>query len=432
MAAETKSLQLRVVEGFFRGLAKMYVALHRPKIVVTAGSVGKTSTKLMLAKLLATEKNISFMDDSYNYGLGLYLSVFERKVPNRTTPVAWLKAAVAALGHFFKHREILILEYGIDHPGDMDELVAFIRPHAAILTAVTPEHMEYLQTIDIVGEEETKIIRAIREFGVVNVADVDAKYLVDITTKWYSYGADGADAYYTVKERTAEYTVVDMTVGEVVLQAVKLAVIADTSIRQIAGATLMAHKLGISAEAIAKAMPEIMPAASRMHPLKGANGSLLIDDSANFSPVAGIAALRTLKELPAKRRIAILGNMHELGDFIEEGYGDVGREFAGVDILVLVGELSHEHFGRIAESMGFKKDENLFYFDKSVDAGFYVRDHLASEGDVILIKGPFGGYFLEEAAKKLLANPEDTRLLTRQSPFWDRKKRAIFGDAYDA
>lgn len=432
MASDEKSAKVKIIEGLFRGLARSYIAIHRPKIVVTAGSVGKTSTKLALAKLLAAEKNISFMDDSYNYGLGLYLSVFERKVPAHATATAWLGLVFQALGHFLVHREILLLEYGIDRPDEMDELVAFARPHAAILTAVTPEHMEFLHTIDIVGHEETKVIAACQDFGVVNTVDVDAKYLADIKTEWYSYGSENADATYEIIERAADGTIVMFTVEGVDFEPLKLPVVADALIRQVCGAVLMAFKLGISREAIAATIPQITPAASRMHPFKGVNGSLLIDDSANFSPVAGVEALRTVKSLPAKRRIAILGNMHELGDFIEEGYAQVGEEFNGIDMLVLVGELSHEHFGKIAASKGFEKDKNLFYFDTSVAAGVYLRDNVAREGDLIVAKGPFGGYYMEEAVKKLLADPTDAKYLTRQSAFWDRKKREQFGDAYDA
>lgn len=432
MAAESKSVQLRTIEGFFRGLAKAYIAIHRPKIVVTAGSVGKTSTKLALAKLLASEKKVSFMDDSYNYGLGLYLSVFEQKVPTRMSPGAWLGVTFRALGHLFAHREILLLEYGIDRPGEMDELVAFARPHAAILTAVTPEHMEFLKTIDIVGDEETKVIKACQEFGVVNVADVDAKYLADITTKWYSYGTAESDATFIVNDRAADHTSVTFTVSGTQLAPLDIPVISDALIRQVCGAILMAHHLGISQAAIERTVPTIEPAASRMRPLKGVNSSLIIDDSANFSPVAGVVALQTLKSLPATRRIAVLGNMHELGDFIAEGYAQVGEEFTGLDMLLLVGELSTEHFGRIAQEKGFKKDENLFYFSTSIEAGVYLRDQVARQGDVILTKGPFGGFYLEEVAKKLLANPADVGKITRQSAFWERKKRAQFGELYDA
>lgn len=431
MVAETKSTQLRIAEQVFRLLAKAYIAIHRPEIVAVGGSVGKTSTKLMLAKFLEAEKKVSYMDDSYNNGIGLYLSVFERKVPSRGGASAWIGVLVKALGHFFRHRDIIVLEYGIDNPGDMDEMVQFARPDAAILTAVTPEHMEFLKTIDIVGEEETKIIKACKKFGVINTIDVDAKYTEAIKTVWYSYGTEGADASYVVKQRTAESTKVDFDLEGEILKDQKTILVADALIRQMTGALLMAKKMGISDKALQEVIPRILPAASRMHPLKGIKGSMLIDDSANFSPVAGVMALKTLKQVPATRRIAILGNMHELGDFIDEGYAQVGQEFEGVDILVLVGELSIEHFGRIAQAGGFEDGKNLYNFINSIEAGVFVRDNVVKEGDVVLIKGPFGGYYLEEATKKLLANPDDKKYVTRQSDFWDRKKRAHFGAAFD-
>ena len=417
----------RLVTGVFRGLARLFIFIHQPRIVVVAGSVGKTSTKLMLAKFLSVEKQISYMDDSYNSGVGLYLSVFEQKVPSRTTPGAWLAVLVKVLGHFFKHYEILLLEYGIDRPDEMDELIAFARPHNAILTAVTPEHMEFLQTIDIVGAEETKILAACKDFGVVNSVDVDQKYLKNITVPLYTYGSSRDLASYKIESRSASGSKVLFFIDGKEYQPQETAVIADALIRQISGALLMAQKLGVSAKALEAAIPLIEPAASRMHPLKGIHGSMLIDDTANFSPVAGIVALRTLKQIKASRRIAILGNMHELGEYIEEGYQQVGQEFDGIDIIVLVGDLSAKHFGSIARAKGFKQDETLFYFDSSTKAGVFVRDEIVEKGDSILIKGPFGGYYLEEATKKLLADPEDRKYLTRQSEFWQHKKKRLFG-----
>ncbi len=427
MSHEQVSTAERFATKIFRSLARLYIAIHRPKIVIVAGSVGKTSTKLMLAKFLATEKKVSFMDDSYNSGIGLYLSVFEKKVPSHATPIAWLKLLLRVLGHFFKHYEILLLEYGIDRPGEMQELIAFARPDCAILTAVTPEHMEFLQTIDIVGNEETKILAASRLFGVVNSADVDQKYLKNIKTQLYAYGSHEDIATYEIVSRNASGSIVNFVIDGTVYQSQKTAIISDALIRQISGALLMAQQLGVSKEALEATIPAIEPAASRMHPLKGIHASHLIDDTANFSPVAGIVALQTLKQIEANRHIAILGNMHELGDYIEEGYAQVGDEFDGLDILVLVGNMSVEHFGSIARTKGFKQDKTLFYFDTSTEAGIFVRDKIIKEGDIVLIKGPFGGYYLEEATKKLLARPEDSIYLTRQSEFWQHKKKKLFG-----
>lgn len=421
----------RIAEKVLRFLARLYIAIHRPRIVVVAGSVGKTSSKMMLAKLLASEKNVSYMDDSYNSGVGLYLSVFEKKVPTVPTLTKWLVLLLKVLGHFFKHYEILVLEYGIDKPGDMREMLDFAKPHVALLTAVTPEHMEFLNDIDTVGQEESLILTEAREFGIYNSVDIDSKYIADIKTTLFTYGSRGDDASYHIKSIDEKGSVVDFTIDGDVYSAKRSLIIADHMIRQMTGALLMASKLGVSKKSLEKTIGLLEPAISRMRPFEGINDSMVIDDTANFSPIAGVVALQTLKKIDANRRIAILGNMHELGDFIEEGYNQVGEEFKGIDVLVLVGDLSIAHFGSIAKKAGFVKDKSLYEFNLSTEAGIFVRDNLIRKGDVVLVKGPFGKYYLEEATKKLLASKQDYKNVTRQSDFWLIKKRKIFGKSLD-
>ena len=194
--AGSGSLPHKVISGAFYHLARGYVRTKHPLVIAVGGSVGKTSTKLALAELLATEKNVSYMDDSYNNGLGLYLSVFNQKVPtNALSPLGWAKVLGRSLIKFAKAGpDILILEYGIDHPGDMDDMVNFIRPDIGFLTAVTPEHMEYMKTIDMVGEEEVKILSSAKQFGVVNSIDVEARFLGSLTTPIYHYGDASSEA----------------------------------------------------------------------------------------------------------------------------------------------------------------------------------------------------------------------------------------------
>ena len=433
MSAEAESTSKRIVETVFKHLARSYVRLRKPMIVITAGSVGKTSSKLMLAKLLETERSISYMDDSYNKGLGLYLSIFQQKVPDRSTPLDWVRKMFQAIGYALTHNpRIMVLEYGIDGPGDMREMVEFVRPDVAMLTAVTPEHMEFLKTLDIVGEEEILSITAVKQFGVINVVDVPQKFIDPLTVTWYGYGREDSDATYHIKEWRTSGTVVDFVIDGTRYDGIELSLISEPIIRQLSGALLVAQKLGISAEALQRVMPSLRPASGRMGLFEGVKGSTIIDDTANFSPVAGVAGLQTLKRMPAKRHIGVIGNMHELGDFAEQGYAEVAAEFAGLDILVLVGDLSPKIFGEHAAKAGFIKDKNLFMFDNSPEAGAFMRDTILREGDVVFVKGPFGGFYLEEATKKMLNNPDDARYLTRQSVFWDHKKRQHFGAVLDA
>lgn len=428
--AESTSTSYRYISRCFYKLAQSYVRRKKPTVIAVAGSVGKTSTKLMLAHMLQT-KRVSYMDDSYNNGLGLYLSVFQQKIPTSLrSPFSWIGVFIRSLLLFTRRGpDILILEYGIDHPGDMDDMISFIRPHISILTAVTPEHMEYMKTLDGVADEETKVLIAATKYAVYNNDDIKDRYIPDLKTA-YAYGSQPSNAAsYTIHTWHKDGAGVDITVQGNQLSDIKVNFISEPLIRQLTGAALVAKLLGVDNDTLRRQLETAQPAASRMRLFEGVHSSTLIDDTTNFSPDAGIEALKALKRLPATRHIAILGNMHELGDYADEGFERVAEEFNDIDILALVGDLSIEKFKPYALARGFSENNNLFLYPSSVTAGIDFRDKLES-GDIVLIKGPFGGFYLEEAVKKLLKNQADAKYLTRQSDFWQVKKSKIFGDAY--
>lgn len=429
--SSSASSSYRIIAAIIKKLAQAYVKTKKPTVIAVAGSVGKTSTKLMLAYALQSKK-VSCMDDSYNNGLGLYLSVFELKVPTRlTSPLAWIGIITKIIGKFFvSSPHILILEYGIDHPGDMDDMVNFIQPDISILTAVTPEHMEYMKTLDGVANEETKILKAAKRFAVYNSNDIDTKYIPATDAPLYAYGSDTSlPASYSITSWEKRGARVSFTINGTAFTDVPVKFISEPLIRQLSGAGLIAKLLDVTDKDIRKGLEVATPAASRMRLFSGIHNSVIIDDTTNFSPDAGIESLKALKRLPATRHIAILGNMHELGEYAEKGYADVAKEFTDIDILVLVGDLSPEKFSPLAESMGFIEDETLFTYPTSVDAGIAFRQRLAAD-DIVLVKGPFGGFYLEETVKKLLKDRNDEQHLTRQSEFWQAKKQQLFGDKY--
>ncbi|HEY1085908.1 MAG TPA: Mur ligase family protein [Candidatus Saccharimonadales bacterium] len=427
---EKVSRSVSLITAIIRSQARTYVRLKSPTVIAVAGSVGKTSTKLYLSAVLGSSAKVRCMDDSYNNGIGLYLSVFNKKIPTHLhSPLAWLKVILSNLGDFFKSSpDYLILEYGIDGVGDMDEMIDFIRPDIAILTAVTPEHMEFLKDIDTVGAEEGKILASAKKFALVNTDSVAEKYYKDMPGKIYTFGSNPTEnAHFELDSYTRTGSIVSFFIEKeklLISQPTKL--VSDALISQLCGAILLAHKLGIPTGDISTGLESVQPAASRMRILKGLRGSILIDDSANFSPEAGVVALQTLKKLDAKRYIAVLGNMHELGEYIDKGYNDVAAEFGGLTMIVLVGDLSPELFTPLAENQGFKKDETLFTFPDSLTAGNFLKDIIDAD-DAVLVKGPFGGFYLEETAKLLLDNPSDRKYLTRQSPFWLEEKSKHFG-----
>ncbi len=428
-ASESRSEQL--VAGVFCRLAQLYIKIHRPVIIAVGGSVGKTSSKLALATILESEKNVSYMDDSYNKGLGLYLSVFRLKVPDRSSPLAWVKVALAACKRMVTtHPNVMVLEYGIDSPGDMQEMVNFVQPDISVLTAVTPEHMEFLKDIDTVGKEESIILRAAKRTALVSSVDVDKNYYENINPHLVVYGGKNDSIRSHVVSWSNIGATVDFYLEDLVLKGQKLSIISEPTIRQLSGLLWLAEQLGVSQQGLEQALPRVTAAASRLSLMQGVNDSMIIDDTANFSPDAGVVGLQTLKRIPASRRIALLGNMHELGEFADAGYAEVATEFNDLDMIVLVGDLSTVRFKKLAEKRGYNIGKNLFTKDTSIDAGEWLRNEVLKPGDVVLVKGPFGGWYMEEAVKVMLADPSDARKLTRQSAFWDNKKRAHFGDSY--
>lgn len=429
-----KSVSSSLAATVFRSLAKSYISIKKPKVIAVAGSVGKTSTKLYVSKILASEKNVSYMDDSYNNGIGLYLSVFRKKIPTNLKNIfSWISLLLSVFLQFLQRGpEIIVIEYGIDHIGDMDEFIRFMPPDIALLTAVCPEHMEYFKTIDAVAKEELKIIPAAKQFSVINYVDIDPKYTKNIKSTVYTYGDSKTNASYQINQWTNHGAIVSFKIDDLSIEKLEIKLVSEPLIRQLAGAILLAKLLGISKQSIIESVRLVEPAASRMMLLDGVNNSTVIDDTVNFSPLAGIEALKALKRIPGKRHIAILGNMHELGEYAGKGFKDVSLYFkTEIDVLILVGELSIGEFGPYAADYGFIKDKNLFYFPDSVSAGIYVRDKLVKPGDVILVKGPFGGYYLEETVKKLLKNPSDAKKLTRQSDFWLQKKQIHYGKSFN-
>ena len=134
------------------------------------------------------------MDDSYNKGLGLYLSIFQQKVPDRSTPLGWIVTMFQTIGYALTHSpRIMVLEYGIDGPGDMREMIDFVRPDVCHADSRHTRTHGILKTLDIVGEEEIQSVAAVRQFGVVNVVDVPQKFTDTLTVTWYSYGRDDSD-----------------------------------------------------------------------------------------------------------------------------------------------------------------------------------------------------------------------------------------------
>lgn len=393
---------------------------HKFTVVAVAGSVGKTSTKLAVARLLeASGKSVRYQEGNYNDRVSVPLVFFGEAMPSLFNIFAWL-VVLGRMSRKVKQDygyDVVVVELGTDGPGQMADF-AYIQPDITVLSAISPEHMLQFGTIDAVASEELEVSSYSWQL-LVNVADVDTKYLDGISYK--SYGV-GQPADYQA-EVIGSHGIVGQQLLIKSADGEDFQVSTDYGGRQgatiVLAAVAVAKMLSIDDEAIVSAVADLRPFAGRLQILEGINDSTIIDDTYNSSPLATKAALDLLYATDAKQKIAILGDMNELGDSSVQEHRDLGAYCRAdqLDYVVTIGAKSRDDLAPAAKAAGCQVKS----FTSPVDAGNFVKDIVVS-GAVILAKGSQNGVFSEEAVKQLLRNSGDASKLVRQGGGWMGKK----------
>jgi UDP-N-acetylmuramoyl-tripeptide--D-alanyl-D-alanine ligase len=370
------------------------------KIIGVVGSMGKTSTKLAIAKMLESEMKVRYQEGNYNDTVSVPLIFFGQKMPELWNIWQWLQIIlqneVQIFGGF--PFDLVIVELGTDAPGQISQFRKYLHLDIAVITAISPEHMEFFKNMENVAEEEWSV----RYFSDLVYANRD---LCRILPKDFDH--DKVEFYG--KEFNADYKY--ETIFPVQLYSISIAII-------------LAQKFKISEEKIKKAVSEIKSFSGRMAKLQGIKNSVIIDDTYNASPEAVKMALDSLYAQPATQRIAILGMMNELGATSETEHKKIGKYCNPklLDLVVTVGFDANTFLAPEARKSGCQ----VYEAKNSMDAGEFVKNKI-KEGAVILAKGSQNGVFTEEALKPLLKNKSDFSKLVRQDQYWMKKKRLTFG-----
>ena len=392
-------------------------------LVAVVGSVGKTSTKLAIARTLAASgKRVQFQEGNYNDRLTVPLVFFGAPQPSIYNLPAWLKILLQnqrklrrAYGY-----EVVVVELGIDGPGQMEDF-AYLHPELSVVTAVSEEHMEYFKTLATVAREELKVFEFSKQV-LVNTDDVAREFLGKESYDGYGFGAKD----YSVK-----------LVGAPSLAGQRLALklqrdkvetisllLGHQGAKVILAAATVSHMLGISKEVYGEALLTLRPFAGRMQLLDGVKESTIIDDSYNSSPKAVRAGLDVLYAMDAPQRVAVLGTMNEMGELSAGMHADVGAycDPKKLALVVTIGEQAEKHLAPAAEKAGC----SVKTFRSPHKAGQYLKKEL-KKGAVVFVKGSQNRVFAEEAIKPILKNQEDKTKLVRQSPYWLKIKKSQFG-----
>ena len=414
-------------------LVMRYFKAHpEVKLIVVAGSVGKTSTKNMIGTLLQARYRVggALEDNNWNTEISAPIGLLGIKYPEKVrAPKEWFKVFRAAKMRIKQPAtvDVVIQELGVDSPGDMASFGRYLKPDLAVLTAVTPEHMEYFRTMEAVAQEEITAIN-MSKIGLINRDNIDSDYARYITNPTImTYGAT------QVAENRIEVTSFDPKVGFAGtfygVKApdgfeIKVQVFGEQILRAVAAAIAVALEFGLSVAEIQNALLAIRPTPGRMNLLAGLKKATIIDDTYNSSPAAAKEALRALYSFPTEgHRIAVLGSMNELGETSAEAHREIGS-LCNPNLLewvVTIGEEANQFLAPAAQANGCQVKS----FSNALQAGGFVNKIL-KPNSVVLFKGSQNRIFVEEALKVILLNPKDQDNLVRQSPDWLKQKSDFF------
>lgn len=417
-----------------RILTKLILRKYRPEIIAISGSIGKTSAKEAIYTVLSSRLEVRTSIKNYNNEIGVPLTVIGVASPGSSL-FGWcavlLKAVKLLIIRDKAYPKYLVLEMGIDRPGDMDYLTRLAPPSVGVMTAVSYSHIEYFGSLQNIKKEKQVLIERVSRKGlsILNYDNEDVRSMTEVSpARTMTYGMqEGADLIaqdikyhfghgeYEIAgvnfKLNHEGSLVPVTMPNILGEAGLYAALAAAAVAIYYGFNLME---------IASSLRAVRMPAGRMQLLPGIKHTFIIDDTYNSSPEACISAVKVLGKVKLDAnasKYAVLGDMLEIGAYSIEGHKKVGQElFAqGVDYLVSVGERSRD-IDRGALEAGMSADF-IFHFDNAVTAGRFLQERLR-EGDVALIKGS-QGMRMEKIVKELMAEPERAEeLLVRQGSGW--------------
>lgn len=420
----------RYIQNKLQNYVRRYFQKHpEVKLVVVAGSVGKTSTKIAAATVLSERYRVRLEEGNHNTHFSAPLAILGIEYPDNVKNIfAWLAVFSAARRRIRQPSDVdvVIQELGVDAPGDMAVFGKYLLADIAIVTAVTPEHMEQFKTMEAVAQEELSVAQFSR-LVIINRDDIDGRHAAFLTNpNVVTYGTSGVAEYRFVDEDFEIETghkglLVTPEFSEGIPTTIK--VVGEHNLRPVIGAAAIAAKLGLGAQEIAAGVAKITPVQGRMNLLRGVRNTVLIDDTYNSSPLAAASALQTLYTLQAPQRIAVLGSMNELGDVSPAEHAALGKMCDPNQLawVVTVGEEAALYLAPAARAQGCQVKS----FTSAIEAGGFVHQVL-DEGAVILFKGSQTNVYTEEALKIVLHSNDDAQQLVRQSRQWMTRKNAFF------
>lgn len=420
----------RYIQKKLENYVRRYLAAHPDiKLIVVTGSVGKTSTKVAIGTVLSERFKVRLHEGNHNTHMSTPLAILGIEYPKNIRNIfEWFLVFRAARDRIKSPSdvEVIVQELGSDRIGEVEHFGTYLKPDIAIVTAVSPEHMEYFHEIDAVAREELGVANY-SKLALINRDDIAEEYSKYLTNgNINTYGTSSLAEYHFISQG---YTASEGHSGVFIAPEwdepvmAKIHVLGEHTLRPGIAAGAVGVKLGMSATEITNGLSKIHSLPGRMNILLGVENTTIIDDTYNSSPLAAESSIRELYKLSVPQRIAVLGSMNELGATSQVEHEALGKlcDPNSLAWVVTVGDEAEKYLAPAARARGCQVKS----FKNALLAGAFVRGVVES-GAAILFKGSQGGIYLEEAVKVMLHSADDEMNLVRQSPEWMAKKEDFF------
>ncbi len=426
-----KKILLKILTACLKKIAALTISKYKPSIVGVTGNVGKTSTKTAVFQVLSSERKVRTASKNFNNELGLPTTIIG-DFKDTDEKLFWPKVLFRGLSQLViknkNYPEMIVLEYGIDRPGDMSYLLNIARPDVGVITAIgdIPVHVEFFDGPDGIAKEKSKLIAQLPStgFAILNADDSHLDFFKEQTRGHViTYGFEkNSDVKITAfsnevdDENGTGFISFKINYGGSMVPVRMEGMVGHSAAYAAGAAGAVGLIFGMNLVKIAETLNKYKNPPGRERVIKGIKNTAIIDDSYNASPQAMEEALGTMKNIKAKRKIAVLGDMLELGHHTLEGHRKIGRLTPkSADILITVGQRA-KSIAEEALKNGLDK-RNVFSTENINEAAEFLKNTL-KKGDLVLIKGS-QSVRLEKVTKQIMDDPLSAKdLLVRQSDAW--------------
>ncbi len=449
-----KQKLLQYYFSFFWFFAKKYLQKHKPIVIGVTGSIGKTSCRMLISTLIEQsfpEKKVFTSEKNFNGELWMSLSILW--ISQYTPSFLWVIQVMSQALFFWcfggKKYDIIFLEYGIDHIGEMDFMLSIAKPEIGIVTKIDRVHAAQFTNIHITAAEKYKLLQHTFGQAYLNIDDTFShKYMTQIQCKkrWFATSLASQEKNLDVVGKNFSFT----QIGQNISSKMDLFLNQKHTAHLISN-TLWSENIGYIAvwydivEYLSQKMykkwfflweePQDLKVTftlqhSRFSFFEWKGESILLDSSYNAAPESMKRVLENAKHIqsflyPEREMICVLWDMRELWTYSSQAHQLLAKEVFEMsqEVFVVWAEMK-QYFVPYFSSLWGK----IRHFENSFVLWEALRDFLQNSQKkyFIVFKWSQNTIFLEEAVKAVLQNPDDAQHLCRQEAFWQEKKKKFF------